>query len=94
VYDATVYGCKVTSTNGTSCETTTRLIIKENIDNEKKLNAKFLKKPVSSVVLEKTVVSFCARISPPECETVWHVCGKRISDNSKGFLVSTIYALN
>lgn len=54
---------------------------------------KFYKYPVSVAALYGSVVSFCAQVYPPETKVKWSICGRDVTDNARGILVSKIISI-
>lgn len=51
---------------------------------------KFFKNALPAIASHGSVVSFCVRVLPPEVDVAWTVCGRDITNESKGFTVSTL----
>lgn len=51
---------------------------------------KFFKNALPAIASHGSVVSFCVRVLPPEVDVAWTVCGRDITNASKGFTVSIL----
>lgn len=85
--DSGIYTCVITSEYG-CCVTSGEVNI---IDSEETLPIvapEFMKTPISTVAMHGSTVAYCTRVSPVTSKVKWFVCGREITENSRGFLVS------
>lgn len=78
---ASEFGCC-----STSCEVT----IKEAEEVVRETIPTFIDEPVPVVAMHGSVVSFCARVLPATSKVKWIVCGREITESSRGTIVSTL----
>lgn len=92
VYDSGRYTCIVRSDYG-KCETSCDVVISEVLEqDELEMKPVFIKSPQTVVAAYGTVVSFCARVSPVHAKVEWSVCGRVLTENTRGILVSLYYS--
>lgn len=85
--DSGFYTCMVASEYG-CCSTSCEVTIKEAAEVVRETIAAFIEEPVPVVAMHGSVVSFCARISPVAAKVKWFVCGREITESSRGTIVS------
>lgn len=76
---ASEYGC---------CSTSCGVVIKEAEEVVRETIPAFIDEPVPVVAMHGSVVSFCARVSPVAAKVKWFVCGREITESSRGTIVS------
>ncbi|XP_055374489.1 myosin light chain kinase, smooth muscle isoform X2 [Condylostylus longicornis] len=82
--DAGRYSCTVMTRNG-SCSTYCDLIVEEDRLNYNDYDLEILKKPQPVLGFPGSIVSFCAKVYPPDAITNWSICGREISDDSREY---------
>lgn len=88
VFDSGRYTCIVRSDYG-KCETSCDVVISEvSEQDEFEMKPVFIKSPQTVVAAYGTVVSFCARVSPVHAKVQWSVCGRALTEDTRGILVS------
>lgn len=88
--DSGSYTCMVASEYG-CCTTTTDVVISEANEVLRETIPIFLKELVPVVAMHGSVVSFCARVSPITSKVKWFICGREITENSRGTIVSIAF---
>lgn len=83
------YTCMVASEFG-CCSTSCEVTIEEAEEFMREIIPAFIEEPVPVVAMHGSVVSFCARVSPATSKFKWFLCGREITENSRGTIVSTI----
>lgn len=87
VYDSGRYTCTVRSDYG-KCETSCNVSIYEVLERDEfETKPVFIKPPQMVVAAYGTVVSFCARVSPVHAKVKWSVCGRVLTEDTRGILV-------
>lgn len=86
--DSGSYTCMVASEFG-CCTTTADVTISETSNVLRETIPTFVKELVPAVAMHGSVVSFCARVSPITSKVKWFICGREITENSRGTIVST-----
>lgn len=76
---ASEYGC---------CTTSCEIIIREANEVIRESIPTFIKEPVPVVAMNGSAVSFCARVSPISSKMKWFICGREITENTRGTIVS------
>lgn len=90
--DSGLYTCIVTSDYG-CCITSTEINIMEKTRDVRDVIPAFIKKPVPVVAMDGSDASFCARVSPVTAKVKWFICGREITDSSRGIIVSVFIFL-
>lgn len=85
--DSGAYTCIVTSDYG-CCVTSSEINIMEKTQNIRETIPTFIKKPVPVVAMDASVASYCVRVSPVTAKVKWFICGREITDSSRGIIVS------
>lgn len=84
------YTCMIASEYG-CCSTSCEVTINEQKELLRETIPTFLKTPLPVVAMHGSVVSFRARITPIESKAKWFICGREITENSRGAIVSISY---
>lgn len=88
VFDSGRYTCVVRSDYG-KCETSCNVIVTEVSEQEElDLRPVFIKSPQPVVAAYGAVVSFCARVTPVHATVKWSICGRSLTEDTRGILVS------
>lgn len=85
--DSGFYTCMVASEYG-CCSTSCEVIIKEAKEVVREIIPTFIEEPVPVVAMLGSVVSFCTRVAPVASKVKWFVCGREITESSRGTIVS------
>lgn len=85
--DSGIYTCIVASEYG-CCTTSTQIKITEVQEAVREIVPVFIKEPVPVVAMHGSVVSFCARVTPVTSKTKWFICGRKITETTRGIVVS------
>lgn len=85
--DSGFYTCMVASEYG-CCSTSCEVIIKEAEEVVRETIPAFIDEPVPVAAMHGSVVSFCARVSPVAAKVKWFICGREITESSRGTIVS------
>lgn len=85
--DSGFYTCMVASEYG-CCSTSCEVTIKEAKEVVRETIPTFIDEPVPVVAMHGSVVSFCGRVSPISSKVKWFVCGREITESSRGTIVS------
>lgn len=80
------YTCMIASEYG-CCSTSCEVKVSEQNELFTETLPKFTKNPVPVVAMHGSVVSFRARIEPIESKVKWFICGREITENSRGAIV-------
>ncbi|KAJ6643194.1 Myosin light chain kinase, smooth muscle [Pseudolycoriella hygida] len=87
VFDSGTYTCSVQSDYG-KCETSCEVHISEvSQQDELEMKPVFIKSPQAVVAAYGSVVSFCARVSPVYAKVRWSICGRNVTEDTRGILV-------
>lgn len=90
--DSGFYTCMVASEYG-CCSTACEILIKEAVEVMRETIPTLIDEPVPVVAMHGSVVSFCARVSPISSKVKWFVCGREITESSRGTIVSKSYLI-
>lgn len=90
--DSGFYTCMVASEYG-CCSTSCEVIIREAEEVVRETIPAFIDEPVPVVAMHGSVVSFCGRVSPAAAKVKWFVCGREITESSRGTIVSQTHML-
>lgn len=87
--DSGIYTCMIASEYG-CCVTSAEITI-EDLEEELSIVApEFIKSPYPTVAMCGSSTAYCARVSPVTSKTKWFVCGREITENSRGYTVSAL----
>lgn len=86
------YTCMIASDFG-CCTTSCEITIKEQKELLRETIPNFMIKPLPVVAMHGSVVSFCARVEPIEAKVKWFICGREVTENSRGIIVSVFESI-
>lgn len=84
-----LFTCMVASEYG-CCSTSCEVSIQPSVDVAAEMIPKFIEEPVPVVAMHGSVVSFCARVDPIVSKIKWFICGREITENTRGTIVSNL----
>lgn len=87
VFDSGRYSCVITTPAG-DVETECDVEIEEFDESLSEEIPVFVKFPLPAISLPGNSASFCARVTPIDSNVTWSICGREITNDMKGFVVS------